>query len=121
MSNLDSVSSPSRTPSDILPTLQEILGLVTEGPGVRWWLLREDGTPEPEEAQRAVRPADAQEPDTYIGSDGEVYQDWYTPWYSRGDHLHNADRGAMAWSIHAYGTLESVRRLQIAMLWRCGR
>jgi hypothetical protein len=121
MSNLDSVSSPSRTPSDILPTLAELMHVVTEGPGVRWWLVHVDGTLESEDAQRTARPDDAQEPDTYIGSDGEVYQDWYTPWYSDGAHLHNADRGPLAWSIHAYGTLESVRRLQVAMLWRCGR
>ena len=122
MSNPDAVSSPSRTPSDILPTLRELIAVVTEGPSVRWWILQENGEPfGTEEDQRTARPPDAQEPDTYIGSDGEVYQDWYTPWYSDGAHLHNADRGAMAWSIHARGTLESVRRLQIAMLWRCGR
>ena len=91
--------------ADIFPTEEELALLVTDAPRVQWWVLQADGSP-PTDLLRP-RPTDAQPTD--VGG--------MTPWYNNRPHLHDEDHD-WPWSIHARGTVESVRALQVAMLRR---
>lgn len=93
--------------ADIFPTEEELKLLVTDDPASQWWVLQADGSP-PTDLLRP-RPADAQPSD--VGG--------MTPWYNNRPHLHDEDHD-WPWSIHARGTLKSVRALQVAMLRRIG-
>jgi hypothetical protein len=106
-----------RTPTDIPLSAEEegvLLASHADGKGVsrvRWWLIREDGSLEDVAEQERLRPADAR----------ACFGDYYTPWYASSNHIHNVDRGPMAWGIHAYGTEEAVRAVHHAALVRLGR
>lgn len=90
---------------DIYPTEEEESLLVTNGLNVQWWVLQEDGTT-PVDLIRA-RPLNSNIDD---GSG-------FTPWYNLRPHLHDYDHD---WplSIHARGTRESVRALQLQIFKR---
>lgn len=101
-----------RTPSDIYPTPEEEFGLLNpDGSGARWWLILENGTLADPAEQERLRPADA------TPCDG----DWYKPWYNTRNHVHGGDRAELSWAAHAFGTRESVRAMQVAVLYRIGR
>ena len=93
--------------ADIFPTEEELKLLVTDAPDAQWWVLQADGSP-PTDLLRP-RPADAQPTDA-----GGM-----APWYNNRPHLHDEDHD-WPWSIHARGTIKSVRALQVAMLRRIG-
>ena len=90
---------------DAYPTEEEESLLVINGLNVQWWVLQHDGTT-PIDLIRA-RPFNSNIDD---GSG-------FTPWYNLRPHLHGYDHD---WplSIHAKGTRESVRALQLQMLNR---
>jgi hypothetical protein len=90
---------------DYFPTEEEESLLVTNGLDVHWWVIRLDGT-YPEDLLRE-RPLNSNIDD---GSG-------FTPWYNLRPHLHGPHHD-WPWSIHARGTRESVRALQLQMLRR---
>lgn len=91
--------------ADFFPSDEERNLLVTTGADVRWWVLQEDGTT-PFDLLRD-RPADAQ----------ANHGDEFMPWFNTTPHLHDAAHD-WPWSVHACGTRESVRAMQLAMLAR---